>query len=816
MEAEDRKRPFEGDDYSPSLSFQPCAKAARLQHSSVKHEEENSQRDDDNSAHANAGATDVISLLDDDDDDDDKVVPSNTCSLTSDDINNHQSDGDDDDDDEVVFVKQTRKKRVHFSEIEHEVFYFKRHISEQQSPSLSNIDEDASINNSSAIRMSSASSAGHGSRATADYTILSSHHGRARRQLRSISKHDLKAAVKYGQRFPGHPGRNGEPRWKIVHNGLVYITDHTMRNEITSYREDITIEPYPISLSMEKHHIELKRILKEEPYICTGHTYIIVDQSGSMRESDVDGFRTRSHAAWLTLCLEFIAEQLSSRPNQDDLFAESVTVIEMREEGQATFERVPFDWILFNRLLKIPNLKRPSSHGCYNPSLNMASEMIHREYNDLLKDGADQFELPNFSLVFLSDGKPSDMQPGIDRKERITILQSLAETLKDKFSLFCLGIGKIEAEFEQLQVMADIVQDHGGNGQFIHAGVSAVKLSQTFEAISSTLTSHRTTLLGDSNISLANNNNDNAKQSSEKVAKDVQMRETGKIVGKKFPSEKFCTRKGYTITRHRFDKDKSKSNPWKEMSLATHGANGVEIEIKPFGRGSERLAYRFHEINSDSSGDKRIGRMMVAKDSVNVNENETKDSFHKEFCLAQSTAYDLAELFNTAVRNAPLLKSVSEHTRQPELKFMLPTVYTIKNGKGEEKAYLVERMMQGKFVKFNSNNGYVRGANKCRSHSNIELQCGVVELEEFVQAFSHWCYEHTNHCLIVCDLQGVLNEEGRYPEFMLTDPAICTRKGERFGKTDMRLNGIRKFCTSHRCGNICMGLGLPCLNKLDK
>ena len=73
-----------------------------------------------------------------------------------------------------------------------------------------------------------------------------------------------------------------------------------------------------------------------------------------------------------------------------------------------------------------------------------------------------------------------------------------------------------------------------------------------------------------------------------------------------------------------------------------------------------------------------------------------------------------------------------------------------------------------------------------------------------------------NRFVIVCDLQGVLNEEGRYPEFMLTDPAICTRKGERFGKTDMRLNGIRKFCTSHRCGNICMGLGLPCLNKLDK
>jgi len=584
-----------------------------------------------------------------------------------------------------------------------------------------------------------------------------------------------------------------------------------MKREITSYREEIHIEKYPVSLPMMEHHTELKRILKEEPYLCTGHTYIIVDQSGSMREADVDGFRSRSHAAYGTLSLEFLAEQLSSRPNPQDLFAESVTVVEMREEGEVIFYKEPFDWVLFNRLLKRPNISRPSFGGNYNKSLEKVSQMIQKEHSNLLSDGVEHGDLPNFSLVFLSDGKPSDTTPAKNVKERASILTSLSVSLKDKFSLFALGVGNREAEFEQLQLMVDTVTKNGGNGQFVHAGISTVKLANTFSQISNTLTSQRTTLL-DSALP-----NPNTKMP--KVAKDIEQRETGKIVGKTMPSQKY-TRKTHTITRYRFDKDRSKSNPWQAVDLATHGANGVEVETKFFGKGSERLAFRFHEL----ANQKRVGKMLVAKNSVHLNENETKESFHHDFCHVQSTAYDLAEKFNTAVRNAPLLQSTflptnrEYYTKPPELKFMLCHVYSIKNNTtGEKTDYLVERMLQGKFTKYNSNNGYVRGEKKDTAHNTrtIELKAGKVKLEEFVQAFSHWVYEHSNKHMIVCDLQGVLNQESRYPEFMLTDPAICTRKGKRLGKTDMGLNGIRRFCSTHKCGAVCKGLGLSYINKLD-
>lgn len=103
--------------------------------------------------------------------------------------------------------------------------------------------------------------------------------------------------------------------------------------------------------------------------------------------------------------------------------------------------------------------------------------------------------------------------------------------------------------------------------------------------------------------------------------------------------------------------------------------------------------------------------------------------------------------------------------------------------------------------------------------ATIELEVGEVRLTDFVQAFSHWVYTHTNHSLVVCDLQGILDLEGRRPVFRLTDPAICSKgkrdrygssnRKHRYGKTDLGMRGIRNFCSSHVCNDVCKGLNLP-------
>ena len=72
--------------------------------------------------------------------------------------------------------------------------------------------------------------------ATSAVTVLSSAHGRQRRMERDIGKRDLQAAVKYGKREPGYPcPRTGAPRWMYTFADIVYVTDASGREEITSW-----------------------------------------------------------------------------------------------------------------------------------------------------------------------------------------------------------------------------------------------------------------------------------------------------------------------------------------------------------------------------------------------------------------------------------------------------------------------------------------------------------------------------------------------------------------------------------------------------
>ena len=129
---------------------------------------------------------------------------------------------------------------------------------------------------------------------------------------------------------------------------------------------------------------------------------------------------------------------------------------------------------------------------------------------------------------------------------------------------------------------------------------------------------------------------------------------------------------------------------------------------------------------------------------------------------------------------------------------------------------LVEKYLPGKFTKFNSNNGFVL-SNRTRDGPTIDLVVGEVQLVDFVQAFSHWVYEYTHHVAIVCDLQGILDMEGKRPLFRLTDPAICSKDNKRnkycYGKTDLGMVGIRDFCRKHNCNDVCKGLMLPAMGK---
>jgi hypothetical protein len=639
-------------------------------------------------------------------------------------------------------------------------------------------------------------------RRTSELTVLSSVHGRARRDLRDICVFDLQSAIQYGVMSRAHDcQKTGMPRWKYVYGNIVYITDYTSTKEVTSYKQAISIQPASITQEMLARHARDCQILKDDPSLCATHSIIIIDQSGSMRNSDVKGFRNRSEAAYGVLALEYIAEQLHQRGGHDGIL-DAVSVIEMNDIGTVLCDREPLDWILFNKLLKRQKSAKPRSHGNYNDSLYVAEKLIHKVYQDTKDadpeqeqdimpastiDYADPEDMPSSALILLSDGKPSDKRDD-DVSTRNLILEGLSLSLTSNFSFHAIGLGASDADFAALQGMATTVKASGCDGTFYYSELNSAHLSAAFTSVSTSMTATRTEKLS----------------TTPRETKAVQLR------SKYVPSDKRQFRRHTEkVSRWRYDQAKYDSGdnyPWTSVSFKNDSACAFDMEVDPFGKGAERLAFLFHELDGNN---KRVGNSMVAKETIRANDEERKIKFHETFCRAQKRASELAERFNKVVKKTPSLRPTENSLKTPDIAFLKCFVYEYRAIDGTTCGLLVEEFLKGKFTKYNSNSGYVK-SNK--GERTIDLEIGNVFITDFLQAFSHWVYFSTDQKLLVCDLQGVLNEEGWHPRFQLTDPCICSRQGrgrKRYGRSDMRMKGIRMFRKNHKCNNVCKGLGLP-------
>ncbi|CAL8463826.1 g3360 [Coccomyxa elongata] len=117
-------------------------------------------------------------------------------------------------------------------------------------------------------------------------------------------------------------------------------------------------------------------------------------------------------------------------------------------------------------------------------------------------------------------------------------------------------------------------------------------------------------------------------------------------------------------------------------------------------------------------------------------------------------------------------------------------------GCGAPTVLLLEEYLEGKFTKWNTNTGQVRGST-----------------DDIPQASSHFTHHVTRkeprgQPKLVVDIQGVVNPAETV--YQLMDPAIhCERGSRSYGATNCGARGIRLFFESHRCNHVCRKLGLP-------
>ena len=115
---------------------------------------------------------------------------------------------------------------------------------------------------------------------TEDVTLISHAHGRQRRAERNIQRVKLQAGIKNGTKESANPGRDGSSRWRYAYNGVVYITDDSSRHEVTYWRID----------GEDEDEGEENIAPPQAELGGSGcHAVLIIDNSGSMRASDVPG-----------------------------------------------------------------------------------------------------------------------------------------------------------------------------------------------------------------------------------------------------------------------------------------------------------------------------------------------------------------------------------------------------------------------------------------------------------------------------------------------------------------------------------------------
>jgi len=244
---------------------------------------------------------------------------------------------------------------------------------------------------------------------------------------------------------------------------------------------------------------------------------------------------------------------------------------------------------------------------------------------------------------------------------------------------------------------------------------------------------------------------------------------------------------GYEATRMVLTSDASGVRKFTVAPGESANERRIKVSMCPFAQGGLRNVYRMKQESE---------AQQCGKESRHDIKYQERLKFHLETVLCQTQASVHANFFNNRVNIARNNMGSNLLTGVPHIDVLQAEVYRLKvpSCPGGFRYLAVELFMNGKYEKWNNNDGFVNQLD-C-------LKCKVA------QAFSHFSYEKSKQQEMVVDIQG----SGNSNTCFYTDPQLHSVKKE-FGRADRGMVGIRKFFATHKCGFICRELGLP--NRSD-
>jgi hypothetical protein len=682
---------------------------------------------------------------------------------------------------------------------------------------------------------------------TQEVPFISSIHGRKRRHEREITKEELQAAVKYGTKEATHT--NGMLRWKYSFGDIVYIADETSSVEVTCYTVEKPLGRVVISERLAMQYDEANLRNSKRPKIITSHTVLIVDMSGSMRKSDMQGHKSRAKGVYFTIAEDFIASrllpaELGRLGGGEVTNTDVVTLIEMRSTATVVFECEPISWQLYNRFIDLHDCSRPRDHGRYFESFQCAFEIIRKQTHDIRCA---------VCVFFFSDGAPSDPIGRKSLPSNKRFPQNLYQMITNECALYkqrltfsAYGFGQNANDFSVMRQMIERGQVAGAKSLF---GMSSIDPTALSLLLSSTVTSLTETrgLLSQLYVSSNQSARERVSAEKEKISKSVvvSLDAIDWII--------FTPAVASDINRLALEtspREGSLKSSWNTIPFNSPSAVGFAVYKKYFGEGAERIVCKMTEINATGEP---VGPLLVAKEPLYWHKNEGAEHlehWHKNFIKTQCVASKLALRFNKK------LDMLGVDQRIFRIKFLQCSIYNAHVG-DKYHSYLVEKLLDPRrYLKYNNNAGGVSGVPQINnvdfepflptlqrttdrmavineddveddgSDDNSEsiaeavpdrqlclmpnaltqqLQSKVLD-GDIPQAFSHWTYRASNQQLMVCDLQGQPSINGF---FEFTDPSIHFHsERSKYGKTDHGSIGINNFFKTHQCNHLCRILGI--------
>jgi len=509
--------------------------------------------------------------------------------------------------------------------------------------------------------------------------------------------------VKYGTKERGFPHpRTGAIRWKYTFADVVYITDETSTQEITSWVLELPLSEKAIPIRLQQKIEEAKRRVTRDPGIITSHTVIVVDKSASMKKSDMDGHKRRDRGVYYNLAEEFCAPQLNSLECESIggnllTYTDVVTLIEMRDGPTVIFEHEPITWLLYNKFVRLSQDLTAKSHGNYYPSMLLAFDKLEKNVDSKCA----------LSLFFLTDGKPSDEATSRlkDFPQNILYLVlSKSVQFNSRLTFAVVGYGMDNARFSLLEEMADLANRCGAKGIFLQTSLDPGALGLALSSVISSTTEIRsqlsrlTNFVGDSTRKLQKGIKVCYNPSSTFNPREWKFYYKSADV---LDSEDYSTCERYDLVyeqkqdrnrRRRFDP------VWKRITYQHPEAVGIAKKEAYFGEGAERIVYEMTEINSRRQP---VGEPLVAKESRYVEEKNAglSETFHKVFIRTQKQAEKYAKKFNQKLNDAQLSPTI------PRISFLPCYVYY----SYECEVLAEKRLNVANYKKWNDNAGGVDG-----------------------------------------------------------------------------------------------------------